>query len=96
MKSKVIFFSPLKVKFLKEFKEVINSLRQKTEEDEKKMKDDENFIPDRFDGLNEIGNLLFTLAIVKHKKMTREEFESDISIADYADIMQKLATEVQV
>lgn len=96
LKSKVMYFSPLKVKYLKEFKEVINSLRKKTEEDEKKMENDENFVPDRFDGLDEIGDLLYGLAIIKHKKMTRDEFESDISISDYADIMQRLASEVQV
>lgn len=96
LKTKVMYFSPLKVKYLKEFKEVINSLRKKTEEDERKMKDDENFTPDRFDGLDEIGDLLFKLATIKHKKLTREEFEFDISISDYADIMQRLASEVQV
>lgn len=95
-KQKTIFFSPLKVKYLKEFRDIINELAKKGEEDDKKMKEEPDFIPDRFDGLDHVGALLLKLAQVKHKKMTKDEFEEDISISDYKKIMSELASEVDV
>lgn len=96
LKSKTIFFSPLKVKYLKEFRDIINELHKKGEEDDEKMKNDPNFVPDRFDGLDQVGMLLLKLAQIKHKKMTKEEFEEDISISDYRKLMSELASEVDV
>ena len=90
-KEKTIFFSPLKVKYLGEFKEVMTNLQKKSDEDEKKLKDNPEYLPDRFSGLEEVGKLLFKLACIKHKKMTREEFDEDISVSDYREIMNKLA-----
>lgn len=96
LKEKIIYFSPLKVKYLKEFKEVLGELERKNNEDEKQIKENPDFIPDRFDGLKEVGDFLFKLVKIKHKKMTREEFEFDISVSDYKDLMSRLASDVDV
>ncbi len=86
----------MKVGYLKEFRDVLNNLRKKTDEDEKNMAADDNFVPDRFDGLDVIGDLLYKLTIIKHKKLTREEFEEDFAISDYAEIFKQLAADIQV
>ncbi len=90
-KEKTMFFSPLKVKYLQEFKSVLTDLQKKQDEDEKKIKEEPGYIPDRFDGLDQVGKLLFKLACIKHKKLTKEEFDEDISISDYRKIMNELA-----
>lgn len=96
LKQKTYFVSPLKVSYLKDFRDVLNKLKKKTEEDEKNIADDPDFVADRFDGLDIIGELLFKLVTVKHKKLTKEEFEDDFAISDYAELFKQLAAEVQI
>lgn len=91
LKEKVYFFSPLKIQYLKEFKDVIVGLEKKGLEDEEKIKADPTYVPDQFSEMDEIGKLLFKLVKVKHKKMEMEEFESTFSVGDYAELMRQLS-----
>jgi len=91
LKSKRFYFSPLKVQFLKEFKDILHELGKSEAENDKRVKEDPSFVTDPFKNFEKIGDLLYRLVTVKHKKMTREEFEEEFAISDYKSIFQKLA-----
>lgn len=91
LKSKIYYFSPLKVKYLEEFESVINHLQKKEVEDQKKLEEDPNFVRNPFSEINKLGDLLYRLVTVKHKNMTKEEFKEIFDVTDYRDIMRKLA-----
>lgn len=91
MLSDKYYFSPLKIKYLKNYEDTLMKLNSADADNEKKSKEDPNFVPKPFEAIEQIGDLLFDLIKVKHKKMERKEFEDIFGLTDYHEIMGKLA-----
>lgn len=90
IKEKIYHFSPLKVKFLKKYSDVIKDIQKKAKDNEKREKEDPDFQEDPFELIDPMSDLMYELVKIKHKNMTKDEFEEIFSIDDLSNVMQKL------
>lgn len=83
-------FAPLTIKTLRDFKEIINQIQKKEKEDQKKEEEDPDFVPDQFDDIEPVLDFMLDLAKVKHKDMTKDQFEDTFSVSDIRKVMLSL------